>query len=64
MINILITIAVVIGSAVSAFGILSVCNLLNIQKEYRFKQHSHVKFLIYRILKISHVNTDLNSIHM
>ena len=46
MINILITIAVVIGSAVSAFGILSVCNLLNIQKEYRFKQHSHVKFLI------------------
>ena len=49
MTNILITIAVVIGSAVAVFGILAVCNALNIEKKYRFKQHSQVAFLIFDI---------------
>ena len=45
MIKILIFIAVIIGSALSAIGILAAYKSLNIKKEYRFKQHTHLVFL-------------------
>ena len=45
MIKILIFIAVVIGAALAAFGILATYKALNIKKEYRFKHHKHLVFL-------------------
>lgn len=46
MIKFLIFIAVIIGSALAGFGILATYKSLNIKKEYRFKQHNHLVFLI------------------
>lgn len=46
MINILISILVILGMALVSFGIFMAYKSLNIRKEYRYKHHIHLSFLI------------------
>lgn len=45
MIKLIIFLAIIIGSALTGFGILMGYKALNIKREYRFKQHGHLVFL-------------------
>ena len=45
MIKFIIFLAIIIGSALTGFGILMGYKALNIKREYRFKQHGHLVFL-------------------
>lgn len=44
MIRLIIAIAVMLGSAVTAYGILAIYTALNIKKDYRYKHHTHLVF--------------------
>ena len=46
MIKLLLTLALVVGTALAGFSILAVYKVLDIRRLYRFKHHNHLVFLI------------------